>query len=125
VRRHLTAEQALAIARTAVGGPINVRDVGLVEAAVRRPRAAVLRLDAYPDPTSKAAALLHSLATTRPLTEGNERLAWLATVVFLAKNDLVVDAGDDEAFKLVTDVASGQLDEVGDIAAVLATFTSA
>jgi death on curing protein len=125
VRRHLTAEQALAIARTAVGGPINVRDVGLVEAAVRRPRAAVLRLDAYPDPVSKAAALLHSLATTRPLVEGNERLAWLATVVFFAKNDLVLDAGDEEAFKLVTDVASGELDEVGDIAAVLAAFTAA
>jgi death on curing protein len=125
VRRHLTAEQALAIARTAVGGPINVRDVGLVEAAVRRPRAAVLRLDAYPDPVSKAAALLHSLATTRPLAEGNERLAWLATVVFLAKNDLVLDARDEEAFKLVTDVASGELDEVGDIAAVLAAFTAA
>jgi len=125
VRRHLTAEQALAIARTAVGGPINVRDVGLVEAAVRRPRAAVLRLDAYPDPVSKAAALLHSLATTRPLVDGNERLAWLATVVFLAKNDLVLDAGDEEAFKLVTDVASGELDEVGDIAAVLAAFTAA
>jgi death-on-curing protein len=85
----------------------------------------VLRLDAYPDPVSKAAALLHSLATTRPLVDGNERLAWLATVVFLAKNDLVLDAGDDEAFKLVTDVASGKLDEVGDIAAVLAAFTAA
>lgn len=123
--RHLTAEQALAIARTAVGGPINVRDVGLIEAAVRRPRAAVLRLDAYPDAVSKAAALLHSLATTRPLVDGNKRLAWLATFVFLAKNDVVLDAGDEAAFKLVSDVAAGALDEVGDIAAVLATLTFA
>ena len=125
MRRHLTAEQALAIARTAVGGPINVRDVGLVEAAVRRPRAAVLRLDAYPDPVSKAAALLHSLATTRPLVDGNERLAWLATVVFLAKNEVVLDADDEEAFDLVRAITSGELDEVSDIAARLATFTTA
>jgi death-on-curing protein len=125
VTRHLTAEQALAIARIAVGGPINVRDVGLIEAAVRRPRAAVLRLDAYPDPISKAAALLHSLATSRPLVDGNKRLAWLATFVFLAKNDVVLDAGDDEAFGLVTAVGAGELDEVSDIAAVLGSLAAA
>lgn len=123
--RHLTTEQALRIARTAVGGPISVRDVGLLEAAIQRPRASVLRLDAYPDLLSKAAALLHSLARHRPLADGNTRLAWLATYVFLAKNGVVLDAGDDQAYDLVRAVAGGELDEVADIAAVLATFPTA
>jgi death-on-curing protein len=36
----------LRIARTAVGGPIHVRDVGLLEAGVYRPRTSVLGNDA-------------------------------------------------------------------------------
>gem|GEM_PF-3859362 len=77
--RHLTVEQALLIARTTVVGPIEVRDVGLLESAVHRPRASVLGQDAYSDLFTKAAALMHSLARNHPLVDGNKRLAWLAT----------------------------------------------
>ena len=119
---YLTVEQALRIARTAVGGPIYVRDVGLLEAAVHRPRTSVLGQDAYPDLLTKAAALLHSLARSHPLVDGTTRLAWLATYVFLAKNDVVLDPGDDEAYDLVVAVAAGTVDEVGDIAAALESF---
>ena len=45
----------------------------------------MLGQDAYPDLSTKAAALLHSLAVHHPLLDGNEHLAWLATYVFLAK----------------------------------------
>ena len=89
--RYLTVEQALRIARVAVGGPIEVRDIGLLESAVHRPRASVLGQDAYPDLFTKAAALLHSLAGNHPLVDGNKRLAWLATYVFLAKNGVDLD----------------------------------
>jgi death-on-curing protein len=122
VTQYLTVEQALRIARAAVGGPIYVRDVGLLEAAVHRPRTSVLGQDAYPDLLTKAAALLHSLARNHPLVDGNKRLAWLATYVFLAKNDIMLDPGDDEAYELVVAVAAGAIDEVSDIAAVLAAF---
>jgi death on curing protein len=125
VTRYLTVEQALRIARTAVGGPIQVRDVGLLEAAVHRPRTSVLGQDAYPDLLSKAAALLHSLARNHPLVDGNKRLAWLATYVFCAKNGVELDAHDDAAYELVTGVASGSIDDVGEIAANLASFASA
>jgi death-on-curing protein len=124
VTRHLTVEQALRIARAAVGGPIYVRDIGLLEAAVHRPRTTVFGQDAYPDLLTKAAALLHSLARNHPLVDGNKRLAWLATYVFLAKNGVVLDAGDDPAYDLVVGVASGAIDEVEDIAAVLASFVA-
>ena len=120
--RYLTVEQALRIARTAVGGPIHVRDVGLLEAAVHRPRTSVLGQDAYPDLLSKAAALLHSLARNHPLVDGNKRLAWLATYVFCAKNGVELDADDDAAYELVTGVASGAIDDVREIAAILASF---
>ena len=121
---HLTVEQALRIARAAVGAPIEVRDVGLLESAVHRPRASVLGQDAYPDLISKAAALLHSLARNHPLVDGNKRLAWLATWVFLAKNGVELDPEDDDAYDLVVAVAAGEVDDVGEIARVLSTWRS-
>ena len=120
--RYLTVEQALRVARAAVGGPTYVRDVGLLEAAVHRPRTSVLGQDAYPDLFSKAAAMLHSLARNHPLVDGNKRLAWLATYVFLARNAIELDPDDDEAYDLVVAVAAGAIDDVGDIAAALASF---
>ena len=120
--RHLTVEQALRITRAAAGGPIEVRDIGLLEAAVHRPRASVLGQDAYPDLSTKAAALLHSLARSHPLVDGNKRLAWLATYVFLAKNGIVLDPDDDAAYEFVVAVAAGELDDVTQSAAVLSSF---
>jgi death on curing protein len=125
VTRYLTVEQALRIARTAVGRAIQVRDVGLLGAAAHRPRTSVLGQDAYPDLLGKAAALLHSLARNHPLVDGNKRLAWLATYVFCAKNGVELDAQDDAAYELVTGVASGSVDDVSEIAAILASFASA
>jgi death on curing protein len=122
VIRHLRVEQALRIARTAMGGPVRVRDIGLVESAVHRPRARVLGRDAYPDLLTKAAALLHSLARNHPLVDGNKRLAWLATYVLCAKNGVELDAADDAAYDLVTRVAAGTIDDVDEIAAILASF---
>jgi death on curing protein len=124
VTRYLTVEQALRIARAAVGGPIYVRDIGLLEAAVHRPRTSVLGHDAYPDLLTKAAALLHSLARNHPLVDGNKRLAWLATYVFLAKNGIVLEADDDSAYDLVVGVAAGAIDEVEEIATALGSFVA-
>jgi death-on-curing protein len=125
VTRHLTTEQALRIARAAVGGPVEVRDVGLLDAAVHRPRASVLGQDAYPDVFAKAAALLHSLARNHPLVDGNKRLAWLATYVFCAKNGIELDPGDDDAYELVVGIAAGEIDDVAVIADWLRSATRA
>lgn len=115
--RHLTLEQALLIARAAVGGPIVVRDLGLLDAAVNRARATLFGLDAYPDLWHMAAALLHSLVTSHPLVDGNKRLGWLATWVFLAKNGTRLDdVDDDAAYDLVISVADGSLRSVSEIA---------
>jgi death-on-curing protein len=60
----------------------------------------------------------------RPLVDGNRRLAWLATHVFLAKNEIVLDPDDDAAYELVVAVADGSIDDVGEIAAILASFAA-
>lgn len=113
---YLDLEDLLAIIRRLAVGP--VRDVGLLDAALARPRSSVLGADAYPTVSGKAGALLHSLVRNHALVDGNKRLAWLATVVFLDLNGHLVTLSDDEAFDLVMQAAGGELD-ADDIAARL------
>jgi len=122
--RYLSVEQALLISRYAVGGPVQVRDIGLLDAAVNRPRAGMFGQEAYPDLLTKAAALLHSLVSNHPLVDGNKRLAWLGTYVFCAKNGVELSPADDDAFDLVMAIASGELDDLAVIAARLKGFVT-
>jgi len=75
---YLDLDDLLEIARAAVGEDVVVRDYGLLESALARPRASVFGHDAYQDLHVKAAALLHSLARNHALVDGNKRLAWTA-----------------------------------------------
>ncbi len=110
---YLDLEDLLGLVRTLGVGP--VRDVGLLDSAAGRPRSSAFGEDAYPSLDLKAAALLHSLARNHPLLDGNKRLAWLATVVFLDLNEQAPDLDDDAAFDLVMDAAQGTV-EVEEIA---------
>ena len=105
---HLDLDDLLGLVRALRTGP--VRDVGLLDSAAARPRAHVFGQEAYPTLALKAAALLHSLARNHPLVDGNERLGWLATVVFLDLNGFEPNLDDDSAFRLVMDVAAGAAD---------------
>ena len=105
---YLDLEDLLRLTRLLSAGP--VRDAGLLESACARPRARVLGDDAYPTLELKAAALLHSLVRNHALVDGNKRLAWLATVVFLDLNGHTVDLDDDAAFELVMAAAQGHID---------------
>lgn len=120
--RHLSLDDLLKIADAAAGVEVVVRDIGLLESALGRPRATVFGDDAYPDLHTKAAALLHSLARNHALVDGNKRLAWAATAVFLGINGHRPDAGDDEVVELVVAVAAGELTDVAAIAERLRAF---
>ena len=113
---YLDLEDLLALVRALGAGP--VRDVGLLDSAAARPRSEAFGEDAYATLELKAAALLHSLVGNHALVDGNKRLGWLATVVFLDLNGHAPDLDDDAAFTLVMDVAAGAVD-VEDIAARL------
>lgn len=89
---------------------MSVRDEGLLLAAAIRP--AMRRYDdhIYPDPVTKAAAVMHSVVAHRPLVDGNKRLGWIALITTLAINDVVLDVPDDEGFDLTMRVADGTAD---------------
>ncbi|HEY2191951.1 MAG TPA: Fic family protein [Actinomycetospora sp.] len=100
----------------ALGEEPRIRDFGLLEAASARPATTVLGEDASPTTAQKAAALLHSLCRNHPLVDGNKRLAWAATAVFLVLNGRPPRLDQDAVFELVMEVAGGRLDDVGLIA---------
>jgi len=114
--RYLRLDDTLELIRALGVGP--VRDLGLLESVLARPRSSAFGSDAYRTIDLKAAALLDSLTNNHSLVDGNKRLAWLATTVFLAINDCGSSVSDDEAFDLVVDVAAGSV-ELNQIAARL------
>jgi death-on-curing protein len=105
---YLELEDMLQLVRHLGVGP--VRDLGLLDSAVARPRSSAFGEDAYPSISLKAAALLHSITNYHALVDGNERLAWLATTVFLDLNGLAPELSDEQAFDLVWEIASSSID---------------
>jgi death-on-curing protein len=70
--RYLTIDELLRINELLMG-EMNLRDRGLLEAAIARPQASAFSEDAYPTLLEKAAALLHSLLLNHPFVDGNKR----------------------------------------------------
>lgn len=108
----LTLEDAFDLIEVLKIGPI--RDLGLLDSALARPRSSAFGHDAYATPELKASALLHSLINNHPLVDGNKRLAWISTMVFLRINGLESNLHNDIAYALILDIAgsSTELDEI-------------
>ena len=121
---YLDLDDLLLVAARAVGVGFVVRDYGLLESAVARPKTTVGGAEAYPDIHTKAAALLHSLCRNHALVDGNKRLAWTACQVFLGLNGQWVGASEDDRFDLMIAVASGAVDNADQIAEQLRTWCS-
>ena len=116
---YLDTGDLLGLARLLLGDPPPAGDMGLLGAAAARPQTTVFGDDAYPDVWTKAAALLHSLVKNHPLVDGNKRLGWLATAVFLELNGVAAtDASNDDVYDLVIGAAAGN-DSVEEIATAI------
>ena len=108
--RHLDLADLQLAAQFALGGPMEVRDWGLIESALARPRATAFGEDAYPSIWDKAAALMHSLVRNHALVDGNKRVGLTACALLLFKNDITLVFDQDEMYDLVIAVAEGRLD---------------
>lgn len=115
---YLTLAELLHVADRTLG-EVAVRDLGLLESAVARPQTSVFGDDAYPTLNHKAAAMLQSITRNHALVDGNKRLGLAAVIAFLGLNGRRLTLTNDEAYDLVIRVATGELDEIGDIADAL------
>lgn len=105
--RFLDLGDVLNLGRRLLGDPVPVRDMGLLNSAVLRPQTTLAGDYAYQDIYEMAAALLQSIVGNHALIDGNKRLGWLSTAVFLQVNEVVVSRlSDDAVYELVLWVAS-------------------
>ncbi len=91
------------------GGPGGVRDAGLLESAMARPR----NLAEYgePDAAALAAAYAWGIARNHPFTDGNKRTALVIAETFLQLNGHTLTASDAETVVAILALASGELGE--------------
>jgi death-on-curing protein len=120
---YLDLEDLLHVATRTLGATPEIRDVGLLESALARPRASAWGEDAYSTIHEKAAALVHSLARNHALVDGNKRLALAAAIAFYGMNGMRLTLTNRQAYDLIIEIASGTLSDVSEIAAVLAAGT--
>jgi death-on-curing protein len=91
------------------GGPVGVRDRGLLESALFRPQ----NLIGYGDPdlAALAAAYGFGLARNHPFIDGNKRTAFTVMELFLALNGQELIADDPSCIVTILKLADGSLTE--------------
>ena len=99
---YIRVEDVLAIHSDLIdrfGGSRGIRDAGLLESALFRPQTGH-----YASLIDEASALWESLSQNQPFVDGNKRIAFAATYVFLLINGLKIVATDREAQAFILDL---------------------
>jgi death-on-curing protein len=92
------------------GGSLGVRDRGLLESALERPRNR-FQYDPDADLATLASAYGFGISGNHPFVDGNKRVAFQAMYLFLGLNGFRIDAPEEEVVSLILSLASGELDE--------------
>jgi death-on-curing protein len=101
----LTADEVIAIHQRLIevfGGPAGIRDPGLLESALHRPRTGY-----YEDLAAMATALFESLLMNHPFIDGNKRVAFFSTDVFLRLNGWKLEVDPDDAHGFIIGLLDG------------------
>lgn len=96
---YLRLEDALYIHEEQIrlfGGAKGIRDLGLIEAALLRPQTGY-----YPTILEEAAALWESLAMNHGFVDGNKRVAFACTDIFLGLNGFVINSTSDVIIEFI------------------------
>lgn len=116
--KYLTAEQVLFLHDRLIeetGGEHGVRDLGLLESALARPKAGFGQTEFFPDLMRKTAVLLDSLVRNHPFIDGNKRAGIAVATLFLRLNGYQLTASNEELETFTLNVTT-QKPELEDIA---------
>jgi death on curing protein len=92
------------------GGEFGIRDEGLLESALARPRQR-WSFEQDSDLGTLAAALGFGLIRNHPFVDGNKRVGFVGMNVFLILNGWELEAPEAEVVDIIVGTASGALDE--------------
>jgi death-on-curing protein len=94
------------------GGASGLRDLGLLESALARPRQHHAYADS-PDLVEMAALYTAGVVRNHPFVDGNKRTGFVIGVLFLELNAFEFKASEEDATQAVMSLAAGSLDEAG------------
>ena len=83
-----------------------VKDLGLLDSALARPKTTLFGEDAYPEIELKAAALVHSVIKNHPMVDGNKRTSWFLLNAFLFINDYYLEMTTEEGLEFTLGLAT-------------------
>jgi death-on-curing protein len=106
------------------GGPEGVRDLGLLESALARPKNLLAYLDQTPTLAQLAAAYAKGIVANHPFVDGNERTAFIVSVTFLRLNGLQLIAPKEDRVLTFWKLAAGEISET-ELAVWFAEHTTA
>jgi death on curing protein len=92
------------------GGSLGLRDPGLLDGALHRPRN-YLSFGDNPDIALLAAVLGHGLVSNHPFIDGNKRVSFVVTELFLELNGYELVADDAIVVTTWLGLAEGNIDE--------------
>lgn len=93
------------------GGSSGIRDQGWLESVLAQPEATFGGEYLHPALPEQAAAYLYHLALNHPFIDGNKCTAFAAMDAFLRLNGYSINLTNEQAAKMVLQVAAGSLDK--------------
>jgi len=93
------------------GGSTGIRDLGLLESALSRPKNIFAYAESAPSMAALAAAYAFGISSNHPFVDGNKRTALLVSFAFLDVNGLEVTASQEDAFLTILGLAAGEITE--------------
>lgn len=111
--KYLTSEQAIFYQQKiikATGGSLGLRDLGLLDSALNRPKATFERKDLYPGILNKAAALFHSMILNHPFLDGNKRTVLAVLYEFLKQNGYKLKSTEKELIEFPLSIERKDMD---------------
>jgi death-on-curing protein len=92
------------------GGALGLRDDGLLQSALARPRQHYAYADS-PDIVEMAALYAAGIVRNHPFVDGNKRAGFVVGILFLELNGFSFTASEEDATQAVLSLAAGTLDE--------------
>jgi death-on-curing protein len=93
------------------GGSAGLRDPGMLESAIMRPRNLWAYADMLPSLTRLAAAYAFGISSNDPFVDGNKRTALVVSFAFLDTNGIAVTASQEDAYDTILTLAAGETGE--------------
>lgn len=91
------------------GGGTGIRDQGMLDSALARPRNQWVY--GIEDPCALAAAYAFGVARNHPFVDGNKRTAWVLARLFLSLNSIRIRFSAEDAIQMMLSLAAGDPSE--------------